>query len=70
MRNHLQHPRQIQTTKSNRRLAHRDNLAVVHEMFDDDVGVSGGDKGLVVLEVAGEGFAAGSIEFAKNIVEK
>ena len=69
MKSRLQRLPQIQATKSNRRLAHRYDLAVVHEMFDHYIGVSGSNKGLVVLEVAGERFAAGAVELTKHIVE-
>lgn len=43
-------------------------MAVGGEVLGDEVGVGGGDEGLVGSQVVGEGMAALAVEFGENVV--
>ena len=45
-------------------------MGVLGEVFGDDVGIGGGDEGLVGAHQLGEGPAAGAVELAKDVIEK
>jgi len=37
-------------------------------VFEDDVGVGGGDEGLVGCQVIGQGVAAGAVQLREHVV--